>query len=144
MTRHGSEPEDEAFARAVAAQESCFARAFAAKNLELARHLYCPDVLYLSPTVRLFDWPPRIEGIEKTLEFIALTIAGCEEIEYRAVESAIDTVGALAFVHIHFDWTRERRRLRSRYLVLYRYRAGRIAQQEVFYDPSGTLEQIDA
>ena len=73
----------------LAAQEAAFARAFAAGDVGLARELYAPDVVYLSPTVRLFDRPRRIEGVERTLEFIALTIQRCRDIAYRAVESAI-------------------------------------------------------
>jgi ketosteroid isomerase-like protein len=123
------------------AQEEVFARAFAAKDLEIARPLYQPDVVYLSPTVRLFDWPARIEGVARTLEFIALTIRGCEAIRYAAVEQAIAAAGA--FVRIHFDWTRAGRRLRSRYVVVYRYRDARIRQQELYYDPSAAPESID-
>src|ERR1700736_3909752 len=59
---------------ALLAQEACFARAFADGDPAVARDLYQPDVVYVSPTLRLFDWPARIDGIERTLEFIALTI----------------------------------------------------------------------
>jgi ketosteroid isomerase-like protein len=124
------------------AQEATFARAFAARDLSLVRDLYAPDVVYLSPTVRLFDWPRRIEGVERTLEFIALTIQRCDGIRYEAVEWAIAPDGAAAFVVIHFDWTSKGRRLRSRYVVVYHYRDGRIAQQEVCYDPSAPPEVL--
>jgi len=97
--------------------------------------------VYLSPTVRLYDWPARIEGIERTLEFIALTIRSCEAIEYRAVERAVLPTSS-GFVRIHFDWTSRGKRLRSNYVVLYRYRGKRIAQQELYYDPSGALEEL--
>jgi ketosteroid isomerase-like protein len=127
---------------ALRAQEERFAAAFAGGDLGLARPLYDPDVVYLSPTVRLFDWPSRIEGVARTLEFIALTIRGLEAIRYRAVEQAIVPGGEAAFVRIHFDWTREGRRLRSNYVVIYRYRDGRIGQQELYYDPSGRLEVL--
>ena len=130
-------------AEALDAQEECFARAFAAADLEIARPLYHPDVVYVSPTVRLFDWPARIEGVARTLEFIARTIRGCRDIDYRAVEHAFAPDGA-AFVRIHFDWTRAGRRLRSNYVVVYRYRDGLIARQELYYDPSGTLEELTA
>jgi glutaminyl-tRNA synthetase len=40
-----------------------------------------------------------------------------------------------AFVRIHFDWTAGDRRLRSDYLVYYRWRDGRIVRQEIHYDP---------
>src|SRR5262245_64610932 len=117
---------------ALRAQEAAFARAFAARDLSLVRDLYAPDVVYLSPTVRLFDWPRRIEGVDRTLEFIALTIRRCEAIRYEAVEWAIAPSGAPAFVVVHFDWTMQGRRVRSRYVVVYRHRAGRVVQQEVW------------
>jgi len=124
-------------------QEACFARAFAQGDIGVARALYHPQVVYLSPTVRLYDWPPRIEGVERTLEFIALTIRGLRAIAYRAVEKAIVADGEAAFVRVHFDWTRDDRRLRSNYVVIYRYRDGLIGQQELYYDPSGRLEALD-
>src|SRR5579862_8867396 len=125
-------------------QERLFALAFAAANIEQARPLYHPEVVYLSPTVRLFDWPARIEGVDRTLAFIALTIRGLHRIAYRAVEHAISSSGDSTFVRIHFDWTREGQRLRSNYVVIYRYRDGRIGQQELYYDPSGRIEDITA
>jgi ketosteroid isomerase-like protein len=96
----------------------------------------------VSPTVRLFDWPARIDGIERTLEFIALTINGCSDIRYRAVEHAITPGADAAFVCVQFDWTAGADRLRSTYVVIYRYRDGRIARQELYYDPSGALERL--
>jgi ketosteroid isomerase-like protein len=128
--------------RRLAEQETCFSRAFASGDLGIARPLYHPAVVYLSPTVRLYGWPTRIEGVERTLEFIGLTIRHCEAIDYRAVETAIVADGGAAFVRIHFDWTREGRRLRSNYVVVYRYRDGSIGQQELYYDPSGRLEVL--
>jgi ketosteroid isomerase-like protein len=110
--------------------------------MELARPLYDPAVVYLSPTVRLYGWPARIEGVERTLEFIGLTIRHCEAIDYRAVETAIVAGGDAAFVRVEFDWTRDSRRLRSTYVVVYRYRDGLIARQELYYDPSGRLEEL--
>lgn len=127
---------------ALLAQEACFARAFADGDPAIARDLYQPDVVYVSPTVRLYDWPARIDGIERTLEFIALTIRSCTDIRYEAVERAIVPGGDAAFVRVEFDWTQEANRLRSTYVVIYRYRDGRIARQELFYDPSGPLEQL--
>jgi len=121
-------------------QEAVFARAFAAHDLEIARRLYDPAVVYLSPTVRLFDWPRRIEGVDRTLEFIGLTIGRCSAIAYRCVERALVQGADAAFVRIAFDWTTDARRLRSLYVVIYRYRAGRIAQQELYYDPSAPHE----
>jgi ketosteroid isomerase-like protein len=109
----------------------------------MALPLYHPQVVYLSPTVRLFDWPPRIEGVERTLEFIGLTIRGLRDITYRAVEQAIAADTGAAFVHVQFDWTRDDRRLRSNYVVIYRYRDGLIGQQELYYDPSGRLEILE-
>jgi hypothetical protein len=122
-------------------QEELFARAFAAADVRMTRPLYHPEVFYLSPTVRLYGWPKRIEGIERTLEFIALTIRNLAAIRYEAVERAV-LDGANAFVRVHFDWSRGARRLRSNYVVLYRYAAGLIRQQELYYDPSGHLEEL--
>jgi ketosteroid isomerase-like protein len=127
---------------ALVAQEACFARAFADADLTVARDLYRPDVVYVSPTVRLFDWPTRIDGIERTLEFIALTIRDCAEIRYETVDYAIKPGGDAAFVLVRFDWTVGAERLRSTYVVIYRYRDGRIARQELYYDPSGALERL--
>lgn len=127
---------------ALLAQEACFARAFADGDPAIARDLYQPDVVYVSPTVRLYDWPARIDGIERTLEFITLTIRSCVDIRYEAVERAIASGGAAAFVRVEFDWTQAAKRLRSTYVVIYRYRAGRIARQELYYDPSGPLELV--
>jgi len=125
------------------AQEAAFARAFAAGDLADVRERYDPAVVYLSPTVRLFDWPRRIEGIERTTEFISLTIRRCRDIRYEAVERVIAPAGDAAFVRIHFDWTHEDgRRLRSNYVVVYRYRGDRIAQQELYYDPSAPPEVL--
>jgi ketosteroid isomerase-like protein len=135
MTTHGISQG------ALLAQEACFARAFAAGDPAIARDLYQPDVVYVSPTVRLFDWPARIDGIERTLEFIALTIRGCSDIRYQAVLHAITPGADAAFVVVQFDWTQGAERLRSTYVVVYRYRDGRIARQELYYDPSGALER---
>jgi ketosteroid isomerase-like protein len=129
---------------AIDRQEAVFARAFAASDLELARPLYDPEVVYLSPTVRLFDWPRRIAGVDRTLEFITLTIARCRDVAYRCVERALVAGSDAAFVRIEFDWTADTRRLRSSYVVAYRYRDGRIVQQEVYYDPSAPPEIVDA
>lgn len=125
------------------AQEQRFARAFAAGDISLARDLYHHDVVYLSPTVRLFEWPPRIEGIEATLEFIQLTIARCRNIAYKLDERAVLPGGSSAYTRILFDWDTGSGRVRSTYVVLYRYRDGKIGQQELYYDPSGQLEQLD-
>lgn len=123
-------------------QEDLFARAYAAGDIRLARDAYQPDVAYLSPTVRLFDWPRRIEGLEPTLEFIQLTIRECPNIGYEAVERACLPDGRSAFVRVHFDWDHGRFRLRSSYVVLYRYRDRRIAQQELYYDPGSPPERL--
>ncbi|OBA72255.1 hypothetical protein A5641_00485 [Mycobacterium sp. 1554424.7] len=127
---------------ALVAQEERFARAFAARDLSVARDLYRPDVVYVSPTVRLFGWPARIDGVERTLEFIALTIRDCAEIHYEAIDYAITPGADGAFVLVRFDWTAGDERLRSTYAVRYRYRDGRIARQELYYDPSGALERL--
>jgi ketosteroid isomerase-like protein len=127
---------------ALLAQEACFARAFAARDPAVARDLYQPDVVYVSPTVRLFDWPARIDGVERTLEFITLTIQDCMEIRYEAVDYAITPGADVAFVLVRFDWNQGAERLRSTYVVVYRYLDGRIARQELYYDPSGALERL--
>jgi ketosteroid isomerase-like protein len=127
---------------ALGAQEAVFARAFAEGDPALARDLYRPDVSYVSPTVRLFNWPERVDGIERTLEFIGLTIRGCTDIRYEAVEHAITPGADAAFVRVEFDWTVGGERLRSNYVVIYRYRDRRIARQELYYDPSGSLERL--
>ena len=129
-------------ASTVADQEECFARAFGSGDLEVARHLYHPEVVYLSPTVRLFGWPVRIEGVDRALEFIGVTITGLEEVRYRAVENAILPNADSAFVLINFDLTIEGKRLRCNYVVIYRYRDGLISRQELYYDPSGQLEVL--
>jgi len=121
-------------------QEAVFARAFAAGDPGLARSLYCDDVVYVSPAVRLHGWPTVIEGVDKTLEFIALTIAGCQDVHYEAAEWAVVPAGDAAFVRIHFDWTHERWQMRSRWVAVYRYRDGRIARQELYFDPSAQPE----
>ena len=128
---------------ALRVQEERFARAFARGDPSIATDLYRPDVVYLSPTVRLYNWPARIEGVERTLEFIGLTIRFCSDIRYEAVERVIAPDGNTAFVRVEFDWTQGTKRLRSTYVVIYRYREGRIAQQELYYDPSGPLERPD-
>jgi ketosteroid isomerase-like protein len=127
---------------AVDRQEAVFARAFAAADLELARALYDPHVVLVSPTVRLFDWPRRIEGVDRTLAFVTLTIGRCRDIAYRCVERGLVDGADAAFVRIEFDWTTDARRLRSSYVVAYRYRAGRIARQELYYDPSAPPELV--
>jgi ketosteroid isomerase-like protein len=47
------------------AQEERFAGAFSAGDVTLVRDLYHPDVVYLSPTTRLFGGPRRIERVEQ-------------------------------------------------------------------------------
>jgi ketosteroid isomerase-like protein len=129
---------------ALGRQEERFASAFAARDLGLARPLYDPAVQYVSPTVRLYGWPATIDGVDRTLEFIALTIRAAEAIDYRALESAIVPAGDAAFVRVQFDFTRASHRLRSTYVVVYRYRDGLIARQELYYDPSGRLDELQA
>jgi ketosteroid isomerase-like protein len=124
------------------AQERRFADAFAAGDIAIAADLYVPAVVYLSPTTRLFGWERRIEGIERTLEFIQLTISGCENIGYHLDERAVLPGGDSAYTRILFDWDTGSDRLRSTYVVVYRYRDGRIAQQELYYDPSDQLERL--
>ena len=123
-------------------QEEQFGKAFAASDVELARSLYQPDVVYISPTVRLFEWPQKILGIEQALEFIQLTIMACEGTSYEAVELWPSPDGKSAYVRVHFDWDAGSNRLRSNYVIVYRYKGGLIAQQELYYDPNGRLEVL--
>jgi len=123
-------------------QERRFADAFAAGDISLASDLYDPGVVYLSPTTRLFGWPRRIEGIERTLEFIQLTITDCRNISYRLDECAVLPGGTAAYARILFDWDTASERLRSTYVVVYRYRDARIVQQELYYDPGDELERL--
>ncbi|HTT86783.1 MAG TPA: nuclear transport factor 2 family protein [Acidimicrobiales bacterium] len=126
----------------VDAQERRFAHSYAAGDIAQARDLYHPAVVYLSPTTRLFGRRGPIEGVEATLEFIQMTIAGCRNISYRLDERAVLPGAAAAYARILFDWDADSARLRSTYVVLYRYREGRIGQQELYYDPSGTVERL--
>jgi ketosteroid isomerase-like protein len=121
------------------AQEEIFAAAFRAGRISDAGQLYDPDVVYLSPTTRLFGWPRRIEGRPRTLEFIQLTIAGVADIDYVLDERAVIGDDS-AYTRILFDFLAGDRRLRSEYVVVYRYRQGLIVQQELYYDPSDRLE----
>jgi ketosteroid isomerase-like protein len=123
-------------------QEVRFAEAFAAGDIGRVRDLYHPDVVYVSPTTRLFGRPRRIEGVEAVLDFVQLTITGCRNIAYRCEERAVLPGGEAAYTGIAFDWDAEDARLRSRYVVVYRYRQGTIAVQELYYDPSGPFERI--
>jgi ketosteroid isomerase-like protein len=122
-------------------QEACFAEAFAAGDMTIVRRLYQPDLVYLSPTTRLYGWPRRIEGLDTALEFVQLTITGLRSVSYRADERALIPGGG-AFVRARFDFDTDDVRLRSTYVVVYRYRDGRISEQELFYDPSDRLERL--
>jgi ketosteroid isomerase-like protein len=125
------------------AQEERFARAFAAGDVSKARDLYHGEVVYLSPTTRLFGSTRRIEGLDATMEFIQLTIAGCHNITYRLDERAVLHAETGAYTRIVFDWdTDEGSRVRSIYVVVYRYRDGLIGQQELYYDPNAPLEPV--
>jgi ketosteroid isomerase-like protein len=118
------------------------AGAFAAGEVARTRDLYRTDVVYVSPTTRLFGWPARIEGVERTLEFIELTVRGLGRIDY-VVQARALVPGGGAFVKVRFDFDMAQDRLRSTYVVLYRHDDdGRIARQELYYDPSGVLERL--
>jgi ketosteroid isomerase-like protein len=123
-------------------QEQRFAAAFAAGDIRQARDLYHRDVVYLSPTTRLFGQPRAIKGVEATLDFIELTITGCRNISYRPDERALIPGQESAYTRIVFEWDTEEVRLRSTYVVVYRYREGAIGRQELYYDPSGPLERL--
>jgi hypothetical protein len=93
----------------------------------------------LSPTTRLFGWPRRIVGREPTLEFIQLTITDVGTIGYALDERAVISEDS-AYTRIVFDFDVGDRRLRSVYVVVYRYHDGLIVQQELYYDPSDRFE----
>jgi ketosteroid isomerase-like protein len=125
------------------AQEGRFATAFAAGDVSQARDLYHPEVVYLSPTTRLFGSTRRVAGLDATIEFIQLTIGGCHNIAYRLDERAVLPDQTSAYTRIVFDWdTDEGSRVRSIYVVVYRYRDGLIGQQELYYDPNAPLEPV--
>lgn len=138
----GELPERGLSLELVDAQEERFARAFAAGDVNQARDLYHPDVVYRSPTTRVFGRPRTIEGVDAALEFIQLTISGCLNISYRLDERAVLPDGASAYTRIVFDWDADHVRLRSVYVVLYRYVDGLIAGQELYYDPGSPPESI--
>jgi ketosteroid isomerase-like protein len=116
-----------------------FSAAFAAGDISRARHLYHDDVVYSSPTTRLFGWPRLIEGRSSALEFIQLTITGVTDIAYVLDERAVIDADS-AYTRIVFDFDLAGQRLRSLYVVVYRYRQGLIARQELYYDPSDQLD----
>jgi hypothetical protein len=125
------------------AQEERFASAFAAGDVSKARDLYHPEVVYLSPTTRLFGSTRRIQGLDATIAFIQLTIGGCRNINYRLDERAVLPGENSAYTRIVFDWdTDEGSRVRSIYVVVYRYHDGLIGQQELYYDPNAPLEPV--
>jgi ketosteroid isomerase-like protein len=126
---------------AIDAQERVLADAFRGGDIARAAHLYHPDVVYSSPTTRLFGWPRLIEGRDRSLEFIQLTITGLAAIDYRLDERAV--IGEQsAYTRIFFDFdSGDGRRLRSTYVVVYRYRRGLIGRQELYYDPSDRLDE---
>jgi hypothetical protein len=85
--------------------------------------------------------PARIDGIERTLEFIALVIRFYSATRYEAVGHAITPGADAAFVRVQFDWTRGAERLRSTYVVIYRNRDGRTPAR-CTTKPSGALERL--
>ena len=133
--------------QALTEQEEIFRECYAKGDIYLARALYHPDLVYVSPTFRIINRPSWImTGIEAGLDFIQATLSGVRNIRYEAVGSAIVPGGHSAFVQIHFDWDAEGGgRVRSNYVAMYRYHEdGRIIQQEIYYDPSGVLSDPDA
>jgi ketosteroid isomerase-like protein len=122
-------------------QEAVFAAAFRSGDISGAGALYHRDIVYLSPTTRLFGWPRRIEGRARALEFIQLTISGVTNIDYVLDERAVIGDDS-AYVRILFDFDVGARRLRSVYVVVYRYRDGLIVSQELYYDPDDHLAEV--
>ncbi len=133
--------------KAFAQQEEIFREGYQKGDIYLARELYHPDLVYVSPTFRIIDRPSWImTGIDAGLEFIQATLSGIRNIRYEVVSSAIVPGGRAAFAQIHFDWDGEGGgRVRSNYISRYAYHEdGRIVQQEIYYDPSGVLSDPDA
>ena len=130
---------------ALAAQEEAFARAFAAGRPALARDLYDPAVVYVSPTVRLFGWPARIEGVDRTLEFIALTIARCRDIRVRGGGDPSSCREAPPPTSASTSTGRPRTAAGSDPTTssATRTASGRIVEQQLWYDPSGELQALD-
>ncbi len=142
MTSGSSVTRGPASLEVLDAQEERFATAFGAGDISLAGTLYAPDVAYVSPTTRLFGWPARIVGVEQALEFVQLTITDLSDIAYAVEERALIADDAGAYVKVRFDFGLHGVRLRSNYVVVYRYRDTLIAQQELYYDPSAELERV--
>jgi hypothetical protein len=122
-------------------QETVFAAAFGAGEIARASHLYHREVVYRSPTTRLFGWPRRIDGRDRALEFVQLTITGVQNIHYALDERAVIADDS-AYTRILFDFDVGDRRLRSVYVVRYRYRQGLICEQELYYDPDDRLGEL--
>ena len=133
--------------KALSEQEEIFRECYEKGDIYLGRALYHPDLVYVSPTFRIIDRPSWVTtGIEAGLDFIQATLTGIDNVRYAAVSTAIVSGGRAAFAQIHFDWDGEGGgRVRSNYISMYRYHDdGRIAQQEIYYDPSGVLSDPDA
>ena len=76
--------------KALAQQEEIFRESYEKGDIDLARALYHPDLVYVSPTFRIIDRPSWImTGIEAGLEFIQATLSGIQNIRYEAVSTAI-------------------------------------------------------
>lgn len=79
-----------------------------------------------------------------------MTITGLSAISYSIDERALidpnaeerSGMQAGAYVRVRFDFDMQGARLRSTYVVVYRYRNALIAQQELYYDPSGELARL--
>ena len=127
-------------------QEEIFSECYGKGDIQPARALYHPDLVYVSPTFRIIGRPSwAMTGIEAGLDFIQATLSGIRNIRYRAVSTAIAPGGHAAFAQIHFDWDAgDGGRVRSNYVSRYGYHQdGRIVQQEIYYDPSGVLSHPD-
>ena len=82
---------------ALGEQEETFRECYEKADIYLARALYHPDLVYVSPTFRIIDRPSWImTGIEDGLEFIQATLSGIPNIRYEAVCSAIVPGGRAA------------------------------------------------
>ena len=80
-----------------------FAAAFRSGDIAGAGRLYHPRRRLPEPHHAAFGWPRRIEGRDRTLEFIQLTIGGLANIDYALDERAVIAADS-AYARILFDF----------------------------------------
>jgi hypothetical protein len=86
---------------------------------------------------------PTDRRVDRTLEFMALTIAAVHSVDYALDERAVISDDR-ASTRILFDFSMGATRLRSVYVVVSRYDSGLIVEQELSYDPDDRLETLVA